>query len=437
MIKKLKKRFVLLSVGSIFLLLAVIVTGINTLNYRTVVRQADDTLAYLTENSGETFNPDGNSVPLDTPDSNAPQKPDRGFPKNRMPKPSGINGGIFNKLSPETPYESRFFTVTVDENGNKNAELSNIVSVDENTAAEYADIILSGNSRKGFIKSFRYCVKAENGSSVITFLDCGRRINAFLNFLITSTVVSVLGLVVMALILTFFAGKIIKPIAESYEKQKRFITDAGHEIKTPLTIINANADLLEMDIGENECLSDIKEQSKRLTELTNNLVYLSKMEENEDKIKMIDFPLSDIVNDISDGFEHLANVKEVSFIRSIQPMITLKGNESAVSQLVSILLDNAFKYVSEKGKVELNLKQDNTCITLEAKNDTDMIIKKENLSDIFDRFYRLDSSRNSETGGHGIGLSIAKAVVNAHGGKINASTSNGKDFIITVIFKKS
>ena len=164
------------------------------------------------------------------------------------------------------------------------------------------------------------------------------------------------GYLISFFIILFFSGKIVRPVAESHEKQKRFITDAGHEIKTPLTIIKADVDILEMELGENEWLSDIQKQANRLTSLTNDLVYLSRMEETNNSIQMIEFPLSDVVSETASSFQALAQTQGKLFQCNIQPMISFTGNEKALQQLTNILLDNALKYSPTGGTVSITLK---------------------------------------------------------------------------------
>ena len=150
------------------------------------------------------------------------------------------------------------------------------------------DVLQEGQSR-GFSGNFRYAVSTEGETTRILFLDCGRKLDAFRSFLFASIAISLLGYVVVLLLIAFFSNRIVRPIAESDEKQKRFITDAGHELKTPLTIISADVDVLAMDLGENEWLEDIQKQARRLTALTEELVYLSRMEESEVSLTMIEF----------------------------------------------------------------------------------------------------------------------------------------------------
>ena len=406
MIRRLKIKFVTLAMASLLALLTGIVGGMNLINYFSVTREADAILSILSQNKGSF--------------------PD--FPGNQ-------DGFLPPGMSPEIPFESRYFSVFLDESYEIiSANTSMIASVDETQAKEYAQEVIDKSNTQGFIDEYRFVWKQEFNGYRITFLDCGRKLNSFRNFLLARSGMALAGYVIVFVIVFILSGKIIKPIAESYEKQKRFITDAGHEIKTPLTIINANVDILEMELGKNESLSDISQQAKRLRSLTDDLVMLARMEESEETMPKIDFPVSEVVTEAARPFRTLAIQQGKEFICNIQPLLTLKGNDKAIEQLVGILLDNALKYSPSGGVVAFDLIKQNRSVCLSVLNTANTEIKREQLNHVFDRFYRTDSSRNSETGGHGIGLSIAQAIVTAHGGRIQAMTQDGRSFRITALF---
>lgn len=279
---------------------------------------------------------------------------------------------------------------------------------------------------------YRYTTYTVGNEIHIIFLDYGREMTSFRSFLFTSMGVSVVGLMAVLFLLIFLSGRIVKPFSENYEKQKRFITDAGHELKTPLTIIDADAEVLEMDIGENEWLRDIQTQTKRLAQLTNSLILLSRMEE-QPRTERIEFPISDLVEETVETFQALAKTRNKNLSANIQPMLSMSGDEKAVRQLITILLDNAIKYANDVGRIEITLKKQKNMIYLSTFNTVESI-SKENIMHLFDRFYRVDQSRNSQTGGYGLGLSIASAIVNAHKGKITASTEDEKSLLITAAF---
>jgi len=406
MIQKLQRKFILVFMSAFLIVLTVIIGGINLANYVKVVREADELLEILSKNKG-AFPPERND--------------------NRQLPPH---------MSPEIPYETRFFSIVLNQNTGRvvQVETSRIISVKREDAVAYAQYILSSNKSKGFVKSYRFSVKEEGANVRVIFLDWGRKLEAFRGFLIASISISLSGFILVFILIAFLSNRIVRPISESYEKQKQFITDAGHELKTPLTIINADVDVLKMEFGENEWLEDIQKQVNRLAELTNDLVYLARMEEKDNKLKMVEFPFSDVVSETADSFQALAQSQRKKFVCEIQPMLCLNGNEKSIRQLVGILLDNALKYSPENGTISLTVQKQNNVILLSVYNTTDNFIPKESLPKLFERFYRTDPSRNSQPGGHGVGLSVAKAIVSAHKGKIQCTTEDGYSLLVTITF---
>jgi signal transduction histidine kinase len=235
--------------------------------------------------------------------------------------------------------------------------------------------------------------------------------------------------------IVFFADRLIRPITESYEKQNRFVTDAGHEIKTPLTIINANIDILEMEFGPNEGFDEVRMQSERLVSLTEELVLLARMEEMGKAERLIEFPITEVVEEAVAPFRALATNQGLKLHTDLTPMLTLHGDQKALTRLVSILMDNAVKYSPENGTISVTLKKQGRSLVLSVCNQTKQPVDPQSLHHVFDRFYRMDASRSSETGGHGIGLSIAQAIVTSHGGKISAWSKKPNSFGITAKFQ--
>ena len=337
-------------------------------------------------------------------------------------------------MSAEIPYESRYFSVLYDANGTIIlTDTSKIASVDTETAVNYASEVWNKKSKEGFQDNYRYRMYSSDGNVRIIFLDCRRQLNNFHNFLLTTFSVSGVGLLSVFILMLGLSARIVKPFSDNYEKQKRFITDAGHELKTPLTIIDADAEILEMDFGENEWLQDIQAQTSRLADLTNALVMLSRMEEGVSRDTKIKFPLSDIVEEVCHTFQAPAKVQQINLNSKIEPLISMNGDEKAIRGLITILLDNAVKYTNENGTISLTLEKKKNRIYLSVFNTTESI-SKEQISHLFDRFYRTDASRNSQTGGYGLGLSIAAATVESHHGKISAETKDEKSLKITVVF---
>ncbi len=403
MFHKIKIRFIVLFMSTVFVLLSAIIVCMNVINYQSIVREVDMILSIMAENEG-TF-----------------------------PKVNGKDLPPF--MSQEAPHESRYFSVVLNENKEiVYSDFSKISAVNNQKAYEYSIDIMDGNRKQGFVDKYRYLEQEENGLHRITFLDCGVRLYSFQSFLRISLLIGLAGYVVFFIVILFYSDKIMKPVSESYKKQRCFITDAGHELKTPLSIINADVYVLEMELGEkNEWLDDIRKQAERLAGLTNDLTCLSRMEEEVKDMPMIEFSFSDVVTETVSSYYSLAKMQNKNLQCSIPPLMSLTGNEKEIRQLVNILMDNALKYSPDNGLIAVDAKKQGRHMLLTFFNTTQVPIPKEKLDMIFERFYRLDSSRSSMTGGYGIGLSIAKAIVNAHNGKIYATTTGEYSIKIVIL----
>lgn len=411
MIRKLRIKFIAASMLSLALVLLAILGGINAMNYRKTVSDADAILSVLASNQG--------MFPQRMP-------PAEGEASRKEPlKNSAMDSGDLRKrgFSDETPYESRFFSVLLDETGQVLAtDTGKIAAVDETTAAEYAQEVWSSGKDSGFLEDYRFIRSTEALGIRVIFLDCGRSLSGFRTVLLTSISISLLGLLAVLILLILFSGRIVMPAAESYEKQRRFITGAGHEIKTPLTIIGADADLLELECGENEWLADIRRQVARLTGLTNDLIYLSRMDEERPQLQRIEFPLSDVTEEVVQSFQGPAKAQHKALAVDIQPLLSFTGDEKTIRQLISILMDNAVKYSPEGGRISVTLEREGRFLKLTVSNTTAQPVEKDQLNRLFDRFYRMDQSRSSSTGGYGLGMSIAHSIVSVHKGKIRSES---------------
>ena len=357
------------------------------------------------------------------------QKPDEGDKKTSPPeKPEEKE-----HFSAETPFETRYFTVTEDSDGEiADCDMDRIAAIDENTAEEYAEEISKKADTTGFIGIYRYRVTDADGGVKYVFLDCRRELSNFRTVLITTVSVSVLGFAAVFVLVVIFSRMVFRPVEESIQKQKRFITDASHELKTPLTIIDANTEVMEMENGESQWTKSTRKQIQRLSGLVQQLVTLSRLDEEKGLQNPAEFNLSEAVSESVQSYEALAQTKEKKLKLEIENNIFYLGDEKAIRQLLGILMDNAVKYSSDKGNIKLTLKRKGRKILLEVYNDAEKLPKGK-LDVLFERFYRLDSSRNSGTGGSGIGLSVAKAIVLTHKGKITAENRNGNGLTVTVL----
>ena len=414
MIKKLRVKLIAVSMLAMFIVLGTIVIAANIFNYRKIITDSDSILTILMDNDGK-------------------------FPESmkKHPKPEDLQDDFkrSDHFSPETPFESRFFSVTLDKNGTAlDAESLQVAATNQDGAKAMAQDVYSRGSSTGFYDTYRFLKGDTQDGYRIIFLDCRRSLDNFRHFLLTSTLISLIGLGAVFVLVLIFSRRIVKPVSESYEKQKEFITNAGHEIKTPLSIINADAEVIAMENGESEWTEDIKNQTMRLSALTNDLIFLAKMEESVKKSDIIDFPLSELVNEASNPFIAPAKTGRKSFSTDISPGLSMKGDEKSIFKLVTLLLDNALKYSPEDGFIHLALSKQKNRIILNVTNTTDYTPEQKTLDHFFDRFYRADKSHNSAKGGYGIGLSIAKAIVEQHKGKIRALAKDANCIVVEVSF---
>ena len=422
MIRRLQKKFILAAVLSVFLVLFVLIGAINVLNFLNLKAEADSTLKILSENNGffpntmrrvQNISPEAEPLPEVAPRGRQFSKKDNNFG--------------------ELAYQSRYFAVWFDQEGScTRSNLDNIISVQEEDALSLAETVWASGREKGFSGEFRYSRTACDSETMLLFLNCQRELSTFRTFLYASIGISLIGVLAVFVLLLLLSGRIVYPIAESYEKQKQFITDAGHELKTPITIIRADADVLESELEEegNEWIADIRRQAQRLTELTEDLIYLSKMEEDNAALQMQVFSLSDLVQETAQSFQAPALSQNKTFHVSVMPGLEMTGDRKAVGKLVSVLLDNAMKYSPEDGTAEISLSENGKNARLAVRNST-MPMEKGNQDRLFERFARGDASRNSESGGFGLGLAIAKAVTEAHRGKIHAESEDGQSLTVT------
>ena len=439
MIRNLRKKFIIVAMSSTLVVLVAIMTGLNGLNYYRMLKQADEMTEMIANNNG-SFKSEPPQKPEDNEDSNQAQ--DNSYQNNKDLEKAGTNGVSEDKapdnkfkpkgMSPETPYETRYFSVSLDSDGNcESANLESIAAISEDEAISYAKKTYSGKTT-GFINIYRYRVTKTDDGNLIVFIDCRKNISDFKNTLLISVSVSFLGFLAVFILVLLFSKIVFKPVAESYEKQKQFITDAGHEIKTPLTIIDANTEVLEMETGENQWTKSIRNQVKRLTVLTGQLITLAKLDEHDSKLESNKFCISQDMEEAVASFEILAKKKSKKMNPRIQENVYMTGDERAIQQLIGILLDNAIKYSTEGSIINISLLNKGKRVFINVHNDVENIdIGNQDI--LFERFYRADSSRNSKTGGTGIGLSVAKAIVTSHKGKITAESKDGKSLDIDVV----
>lgn len=398
---KLRKKFIYFSVGIIAIVLLSIMAFVNVTNFYNLKRSSDELLKTLVENNGV-------------------------MPSFKLNDNSKEEKTVYLKN-----FSNRFFTVKTDNKKNViTVNTDDVFFTSASEAVEYAKDVLSSGKSRGYYGGFKYVVENTENGKLIAFVDVVKDFDVFYSNLGNSVVISffVLGFV------TFFSfvlsKKAVAPMVQAYEKQNAFITDASHELKTPLAIINTSADVLEMESGESKWTGNIHKQVNRLNGLIGNLISLTKLEESDD-LDRLEFSLSDTLDDCVMDVKDYALSLDKNIVTDIEKDISFKGDEKLIRQVIGILLDNAIKYAREKSDINVKLTKQNKKIVFTVENEADNLeIKNYNI--LFERFYRADSSRNSKTGGYGIGLSIAQSIVLKHKRKISADSFDGERIVFTV-----
>ena len=414
MLKKMRWHFILAAMLAVFIMLVAVLAGINVWNYHTTAERADQRIQ-------EIYGFESGKVPgMENSEENASQP---------------VPPDIFNRPDdhdPEAPYTTRFCIVRLDEEGNvTDVSTDFIASVTQTEAEEFARKVLNEKRQVGYYKNYRFQILAKKNDNIVIFLNTTMELRSVRNVLLISCLVGVVCFLVVFLLVILLSKRAMKPYIRNIERQKRFITDASHEIKTPLTSIATSVDVIEMEYGEDEWTRNIHKQTSKMSRMVADLVTLSRLDEENPFLERTEFSLSDAVWEVAEPFASLAKAQGKKYSQRIEENLTLCGNPDATRQMISVLLDNAMKYSDENGTIRLDVYKVHGKTKIEVFN-TCVLEETQNLSRLFDRFYRPDNSRSRKTGGSGIGLSIAQAVAEAYGGKIKVSSKDGKSIMFQV-----
>ena len=408
MIWKLRWRFIGIAMVAFFFVSSLIASLTNIAYFYYVSRSNDETIKDIKENPQyeALFN-----------DSDSPFAP------------LDFQIGAFN--GKESEYTKRYFLIAVNSNENIGyMDLDHIASVSETDACVYAYKVLKTNGERGYIKAFRYNVFKVDDGVVIIFLDCEKDLHMIDSIRWMTILIPSLSLVLVFFLVLLFSDQVIKPYAQNIEVQKRFITDASHELKTPLTSISTSIEIIEMEHGSDEWTDNIKQQVSRMTGLISEMVTLSRLDEVKTPEK-VQFDLSSAVWETLEYHIPQAKACNKEIKTSIQDKVSFVGDKASIQQMLSVLVENAIKYSTANSEIRFILKKTHGKIRIIVQNPC-KYEQPPDVKRIFDRFYRPDESRNTSTGGNGIGLAIAKSVVEAHNGSISAACPDGKAMTITV-----
>ena len=409
MIKKTQYKFIAITLCALSLVLALILGVLNICVYAAIIFNGRENIEHIKERRGFIYSEEELG--------DYPVNPDFDF--ENMTEQGSKVAYMYVRINNKGA-ASPFITTN----------MSDTYSADD--IYRIAGILKESGVDKGIYHSMMYEVHNDGLYTVVTVVDISPDL-ALMRSVFRISVITVICSLVFVFIFSYYLSKwAILPVKTAFENQRRFISDASHELKTPLTVISANADVLESEIGENKWLENIKSQSEIMSSLVYDLLDLAKMDETQEQLIFSEFDLSNVVLSKSLEFECTAFESGKTFEQNITENIRYKGNEESIKHLVTILIDNAIKHSDENGIVRVALTKAGNKNIFQVYN-TGNGIKNSEKDKIFNRFYRSDESRSKVTGGYGLGLSIAKAIVDAHKGTITVDGEENKWISFTVV----
>ena len=403
MFKSLRRKFITTAVGSVAVVIAILAIALNFINYYKLEERIDTTLLDASKSQAliKIFAEDGDDL-------------------------------IITKNSSSTTDYNGFSIAKVDDSGRIIKTYRDDTLIPDQDALQSKVIAaLSEGKTSGFIGSYRFLKAETNVGNLILFLNCQRELDSQHSFEKNSLLISIGVIASVFVLIVLISKRVIAPIQETYIKQKQFITGASHELKTPLAIISSNADVLEMMNGDSKWTQNIHNQVDRLTSLVNSLVVFSRMEEKE-TVERSRFDLTSALESRIEDFDELANFQKKNIVTDVDSNLYYFGEEASIVQLMDILLENAIKYAPEDSSISVSLKKNRKYAILKVSNKAE--VKKGDLSKVFERFYRLDESRNSAIKGYGIGLSMAQLIAEKHKETIRAYAPEDGIFKIEMRF---
>ena len=429
MIRRIRSQFIRIALVVLALAMALVALVINAANWIDVRSGLHETLDALCQDGGRPgmeggrFNRNGGRFgPESTAGDLADERPALGGKGMR-------SRSLLNRMS-----EARFFSVSVSDAGE--ISLNDIAREAEYSSEELLAIAkqaMQGGRTGGFAGDYLFSTaQGEDGRRFAVFLNCETKLNAVRRLAVISAGAWLLGVLLAWALVAKSSNRAIQPLIENAVRQKQFITDAGHELKTPLTVISANMDVLQLETGENEWIRSTQKQVAGLRGLVNELIYLSRLDEEDSRLQMVELDLEKLARETAEPFAAMAEFSGKSLSIAVEGRTAVRGDGPALSRMLSVLCDNAVKYAPEGDSIQLALRGDGRRVILTLENGLAAPMDPEVLRHLFDRFYRADASRSKQSGGYGIGLSIAQAVAEKHGGSIAVRQAEGPRLRFTV-----
>ncbi len=354
--------------------------------------------------------------------------------KDIPPEPPKDNVGGDGKSEPvpKSLGSIEFFVIMADKNGKYTASANNDAMTSE-MAQQYIDVIMNAEETVGMTGNMGYCAEKKPNGTLMVLTDRTSELYMMKKLKRITLVVGIISIIFISAAAYFLSGIIVSPLKVTFEKQKQFISDASHELKTPLTVISTNADVLKGEIGENKWLKYIQDQADRMNVLVNDLLSLSRLENNKRDFPRGVFNLSRAITNAALPFECQAFETNKNFVLNIDEDIYLNASEQHIKQMAGIFIDNALKYSKDGGTVRVSLTKSDNRAVLSVYN-TGSGVREEDVDKLFERFYRSDESRARTTGGYGLGLAIAKSIIDKHKFKVHIENQEGKSicFVVTM-----
>ena len=400
MIKKLQRRFIRIALVALTAAMVLVAGIVNAANWFSVRGELTEMLSFLLENSTMSREDIG----------------------GRM---DGRNKHARNLVS-----ESRWFSAFTDPDGTvRNINLANIPELDIQTASALVrQAVSQGSAKSAFLQDYLYMIRDNpRGGQSVLFLNCETKLTAVRTLAWISALACAGGILLAWLFVTLASRKAIEPTIRNMEQQKQFITNASHELKTPLTVISINMELLQMEQPDSPWVKSTQRQAAQMRHLVDELVYLSRLEEENAPLVMEPLPVAPLLQETAEPFAAMAEYQGKTMTVEADDNLTVQGDRASIQRLLSTLLDNAVKYTPEEESITVSAKGEGHHVRLTVANNVAQPLTEEQCRQLFDRFYRADPSRNKDKqSGFGIGLAIAAAIAEKHGGSISAAMEGSR-----------
>ena len=409
MIRQLQKRFIRIAVISLTMAMILVVAIVNIANWISVRNELFGTMNLLGENESE----------MEKIAESEEERHDQSESENGRKSPFSRPSRHFRNMMAE----SNWFSAMVTETGEvERVMLARIENLEEDTARELIRQIVADGRTEGFLQDYLFRITTwRNGKREVKVLNCETRLATVRTLVLISAIACAGGILLALMLVMLSSRRAIQPTIRNMEQQKQFITNASHELKTPLTVISTNMELLEMENEGNPWVRSTQNQAAVMRRLVDELVYLSRMEEEHPTLEFETLDPGELLKETAEPFAAMAEYNGLEMTVTAEKDLQMKGDRASIQRLMSTLCDNAVKYASA-GPIRAEIRGEGKNIILQVSNPVEEPLAKQQCEQLFNRFYRVDPSRNKEKkSGFGIGLAIAAAIAEKHDGRISAA----------------